>query len=69
MTATYKWHEAYRSAVLETSKIEERIRTAESAIEERRTVLAQNHGSTSEERHAMEDAFRSLSVLRADALQ
>ena len=33
MTATYKWHEAYRSAVLETSKIEERIRTAESAIE------------------------------------
>ena len=68
MTATYKWHEAYKSAVLETdwSKMEERIRAAESAIAERRSELAQHHGGTSEERHAMDDALRSLSVLRAD---
>lgn len=37
MTATYKWYEFYKSAVLETdwSKMEERIRAAEGAIRER----------------------------------
>ena len=68
MTATYKWHEVYKSAVLETdwSKIEQRIQAAESAIEERRTELALDHGGTPEERQAIEDAFRSFSVLKAD---
>ena len=68
MTATYKWHEVYKSAVLETdwSKIEERIRAAESAIEQRRAELGVNHGGTAEERQAIENAFGSLSVLRAD---
>ena len=43
MTTTYKWHEAYKAALLETdgSKMAERIRLAESAIQERKREMGQ----------------------------
>jgi hypothetical protein len=65
---TYKWHEFYKAAVLETdwSKMEERIRAAESAIQERQTELSQDQGGTPEESQAIIDALRRLDVLRAD---
>ena len=66
---TYKWHEAYRTALLETdwSKMEERIRAAETAINARRSELSLNHGGTPDERQAIEDALNGLNVLRKDA--
>ena len=69
MTATYKWHDAYRAAVLETdwSKMEERVRTAEAAIKERDRDLTLDHGGTPEERQAIADALNSVNVLRKDA--
>lgn len=66
---TYKWHEAYRTALLETdwSKIEERIRAAETAINARANELLLDHGGTPDEGQAIEDALRGLNVLRKDA--
>jgi hypothetical protein len=70
MTATYKWYEFYKSAVLETdwSKMEERIRAAEDAIRERESELNLDHGGSPEEREAIAGALRSLSVLKSDAV-
>jgi hypothetical protein len=70
MNSTSKWYEAYKSAVLETdwTKMEERIRAAESAIAERQHEFSLNHGGTQEERQAIEDALNSLRILRQDAL-
>jgi len=64
-----KWYEVYKAAVLETdwSKMEERIRVAESAIQERQHEFALNHGGTAEEQQAIADALSGLTVLRKDA--
>lgn len=69
MSGNYKWYEAYKAAVLETdwSRMEERIRTAESSIKERKNDLSWNYGGPPEEMKAIEDAIKSLEVLRADA--
>jgi hypothetical protein len=68
MPATYKWQEVYKAALLETdwSKIEERIRTAEASLHQRKGEFAGNHGGTPEENRAIEDALRGLGVLRND---
>jgi hypothetical protein len=65
---TYKWHEAYRIALLETdwSKMEERIRAAETAISARRNELSLDHGATPDEVQAIQDALTSLNSLRRD---
>jgi hypothetical protein len=82
MTETYKWHEVYKAAVLETergdvddvaevwqcwTKMEERIQAAEAALHERKNEFALNHGGTPEENQAIEDALRGLGILRDDA--
>lgn len=69
MDATYKWHEVYKAAVLETdwSKMEERVKAAEAALGERKNELNLDHGGTAEENQAIEDAFRGLNALRMDA--
>jgi uncharacterized protein YecA (UPF0149 family) len=68
MTETYKWHEVYKAALLETdwSKMEERIATAEAALHLRIDEFALNHGGTPEENQAIEDALNGLNVLRND---
>ena len=69
MTATYKWHEVYKAALLETdwSKMPERIRAAEAALHQRKREFELNHGGTPEENQAIADALRGLTVLRNDA--
>ena len=65
---TYKWHEFYKTALLETdrSKMEERIRAAENAISARRNELSLDHGGTPDERQAIEDSLNGLNSLRRD---
>jgi len=68
MTFTYKWHELYQTAVLETdwSKIEEHIRAAETALRQRKHEFGRDHGDTPEENQAIADAMKGLMVLRTD---
>jgi len=60
------WHQSCQEALLETdwTKMEERLRTAESDIHQRRLVLSQDHGGTEEERAALVNAMSGLRVLR-----
>jgi len=69
MTETYKWHEVYKAAVLETdwTIVEERIQAAKAALHERQKEFDLNHGGTPEENLAVEDALRGLEVLRDEA--
>jgi hypothetical protein len=71
MTATYKWIEPYRAALLETdwSKMQERIQAAETALRQRKHEFDLNHGGTPEENHAIADAMRGLAVLRNDLVK
>ena len=64
----YKWHEVYKTALLETdwSKMEERINAAEAALHARKHEFDLNHGGTPEENQAIEDALRALGVLQTD---
>src|SRR6478736_9808897 len=66
--STYKWHELYKAALLETdwSKIEERIQAAESAIQNRKRECALDPAGTQEENRALADAITSLGVLRSE---
>lgn len=68
MNTTYKWHELYETAVLETdwSKMEERIESAESAIKERLHEFSLNHGGTPEENRAIVETLGRLNALRGD---
>lgn len=69
MSSTYKWHKLYKAALLETdwAQMDDRIRMAEGAIDDRKRELGLNHGGTPEENQAIADAIRSLNVLRAEA--
>ncbi len=66
--STYQWNELYKAALLETdwSKMEERIRAAESAIQNRKREFALNSGGPQEENRALADAINSLGVLRSE---
>ena len=68
MTETYNWHEAYKSALLETdwTKMQERIHAAETALHDRKHEFALDHGGTPQENQAIEDALNGLKVLRKD---
>ena len=70
MPTTHSWRDSYRAALLETdwTKMQERIQTAESEIHNRRLMLVQDHGGTSEEREALVSALTGLGVLRMDAV-
>ena len=63
------WLPAYRAALLELDpqKMEERIRTARSAIMQRMNVLAQDHGGDIEEQQAITDALNALSMLERES--
>ena len=71
MTATYAWHEVYKAALLETdwSKMPERIKAVEAALNQRKREFELNHGGSPEENQAIADALRGLSILRNDALR
>src|SRR5258708_36818915 len=65
---SHSWRDSYRAGLLETdwTKIQERIQTAESEIHNRRLMLVQDDGGTSEERGALVMALSGLGVLRMD---
>jgi hypothetical protein len=65
----YSWRESFMRALLEADwkKMEERIQAAQSEIQERQRLFAEDHGGTAEERQAIADAINSLKVLRRDA--
>jgi hypothetical protein len=64
----YKWHEAYKAAVLETdwTKIEQKIQAAEDGIGARLHEFSLNHGGTPEENQAIVDALHGIDVLRKE---
>ena len=68
MTETYKWHEVYKAALLETdwTKIERKIQAAENGIGERLHEFSLNHGGTPEENQAIVDALHGLDILRKE---
>ena len=65
----YSWQESFMRALLEVDckKMEERIEAAQSEIQGRQRLFAEDHGGTAEERQAIADAINSLNVLRRDA--
>ena len=67
---SYSWQDSYQSALLETdwTKMQERVKTAESEIHQRRLVLSQGHGGTDEERAALVNAMSGLRVLRMNVV-
>ena len=71
MTATYKWYESYKAALLETdwSKLQERIQAAEAALRQRKREFELDHGGTPEENQAIGDAMRGMAVLRNDLVK
>jgi hypothetical protein len=71
MTMTYSWHESYKAALVETdwTKMRDRIQIAEAEIRERQRVLSEDHGGTTEERQAIEDAINGMTVLRREAAE
>jgi len=68
MTETYKWHEVYKAAVLETdwSKMERKIQAAENGTGVRLHEFSLNHGGTPEENQAIMDALHGLDILRKE---
>jgi hypothetical protein len=63
------WQDSYKAALLETdwTKMVDLVQKAESEIRERRLMLVQDHGGTSEEREALVSALSGLRVVRMDA--
>ena len=66
----YGWQELYAIALLETdwSTIDEKIQVAENGIRARLHEFSMNHGGTSEENQAIEDALHGLDTLRKDVV-
>jgi len=71
MTTTYEWFRHYSAAVLETdwSKMEERLRAAESAIKVRLHELSLNQNGSLEEHEAIKDCLDKLDALRSDVVR
>ena len=69
MNSEPEWLRLYKLAIMETdwSKMEERVRAAEMAIDQRLQTLSLDHGGTPSERQALVDALQRVSVLRGDA--
>jgi hypothetical protein len=68
MDTEQHWVKVYQLAVLETdwSKLEDRIRATETAIQQRLQELSADHGGTSEENLAIVDTVQKLSTLRGE---
>ena len=69
MCTRQDWEGTYRVAITETdfTKMEERVRAVENAIDQRLQTLSLDHAGTPEERQALLNALLRASVLRGDA--
>jgi len=65
----YKWTQVYKAALLETdwTKMQERLQAAESALHQRKHEFSMDGGGPFEENQAIDDALRSLMILRKEA--
>jgi hypothetical protein len=65
------WEELYAAAVLESdpSKVVDRIETAQDALRERWQTLHQMPTARNRERRRVEDAIRTLNMIRATELE
>jgi hypothetical protein len=68
MTPEYGWEKLYQAAVLETdwSRIEDHVKAADSAINQRLNEFSLNHGGTPEENLAITKALTALEGIRKD---
>lgn len=68
MNTQQEWQKLYQLAVLETdwSKMEDRIRATETAIQQRSHQLSLDHGGTSEENLAIMATVQQLAALRGE---
>ncbi len=64
----YVWYESYKDVALETdwTKMQERIQSAESKMNDRQRVLSQDHGGMPDERQAITNALNALGTLRTE---
>jgi hypothetical protein len=65
----FKWTEVYKAALLETDwiKMQERLQAAEAALQRRKHEFSLNGGGSADENQAIDDALRSLMILRNEA--
>jgi hypothetical protein len=68
MEADYVWEGPYQAAMVEIDhgKLQECLRAAKAAIDNRLHELQLDHGGTREERHAISDALANLNVIRRE---
>jgi DnaJ-domain-containing protein 1 len=71
MITAFSWHDSHRAALLETdwTKMQERLRTAESELRKRQHVLSMDHGGAPEERQAIADALNGMKSLEAEVAE
>jgi hypothetical protein len=64
----YVWYDFYKAVIVETdwTKMQDRIQSAESKINDRKLVLSEDHGGTREERQAIANALNAIATLRTE---
>lgn len=70
VTKRYPWEEIYEAAVLETdfSRLPERIKAAQAAIDSRMQEMQGDHNGTPAERAAMQSALAGIRILKRETL-
>jgi len=69
VTKRYSWEGIYEAAVLETdfSRLPERIKAAQAAIDSRMREIQADHNGTSAERAAIQSALAGIRILKREA--
>lgn len=69
VTKRYSWEEPYEAAILETdfSRLPERIKTAQKAIDSRMKQMQEDHEGTPAERAALQSALTGIRILKREA--
>jgi hypothetical protein len=64
----YVWYDSYKAVIVETdwTKMQDRIQSAKSKINDRKRVLSEDHGGTPEERQAIANALNAMGTLRTE---
>ena len=70
VTRRYSWEEIYEAAILETdfSRLPERVKAAQNAIDSRMQEMQQDHQGTPAERAAIQSALAGIRILKREAL-
>ena len=70
VTKRYSWEEIYEAAVLETdfSRLPERIKAAQAAIDSRMQEMQGDHNGTPAERAAIQSALAGIRILKREVL-